>query len=414
MELGLHLPLMEFGDEGQSFARLSGAVDAARESGFAAVSANDHFLFQTPWLDGATALAAVIDRSGAMELATTVANVALRGPVPLAKTLAALDVLSDGRVIAGVGPGSSERDYDAVGVLFEERWERFDEAVAILRSLLRDEPPPETRRHYALPGSPLAPAPSRPGGVPVWIGSWGSAAGLRRVARLGDGWLASAYNTTPDGFRAAKQSLSEQLDARGKDPDRFPNALATMWTWISEDARDADRVLREVLAPMLRRDPDQLSDQLCVGPAAHCAELLSRYAEAGCDAYTSGHSATSRGRSSSQRRPCFQPSRRESGRPKRQRSDDSSRDRSGTFPNAGPGQRYIASLLLCARSSHEIDRRTARNSSAPDTTRHGMLVIPVRKSKSESGPDRAAPRTSDSPNAGRAIASRTSSRTLPR
>ena len=184
MELGLHLPLMEFGDERQSFARLGGAVDAARESGLAAVSANDHFLFQTPWLDGATALAAVIDRSGALELATTVANVALRGPVPLAKTLAALDVLSGGRVIAGVGPGSSERDYDAVGVLFEERWERFDEAVAILRSLLRDEPPPETRRHYALPGSPQAPAPGRPGGVPIWIGSWGSAAaagrGLRR------------------------------------------------------------------------------------------------------------------------------------------------------------------------------------------------------------------------------------------
>ena len=43
----------------------------------------------------------------------------------------------------------------------------------------------------------------------------------------------------------AKRSLSEQLVARGKDPDRFPNALATMWTWISEDARDADRVLRD-------------------------------------------------------------------------------------------------------------------------------------------------------------------------
>jgi hypothetical protein len=56
-----------------------------------------------------------------------------------------------------------------------------------------------------------------------------------------------------------------------------------MWTWISEDARDADRVLREVLAPMLRRDPDSLSDRLCVGPAARCAELLSRYAEAGCE-----------------------------------------------------------------------------------------------------------------------------------
>src|SRR3954454_9796704 len=274
---------MEFGDEGQSLARLNRAVDAARECGFTAVSANDHFLFHAPWLDGPTALAAVIERSGAMELATTLALVALRGPVPLAKTLAALDLLSDGRVIAGVGPGSSAHDYEAVGLPYEERWERFDEAAAILRALLRDDPPPATGRHYPLPASPLAPASRRTGGIPIWIGSWGSKAGLRRVARLGDGWLASAYNTTPDDFRAAKQSLSEQLVARGKDPARFPNALATMWTWITEDARDADRVLREVLAPVLRREPDALRDQLCIGPAARCAELLSRYEQAGCE-----------------------------------------------------------------------------------------------------------------------------------
>ena len=274
---------MEFGDEGQSLARLTGAVDAARECGLAAVSANDHFLFQAPWLDGPTALAAVIERSGAMELATTVALVALRGPVPLAKALTALDLLSDGRVIAGVGPGSSERDYDAIGVPYEERWERFDEAVAILRSLLRGDPAPETLRHYAVPGSQLAPAPRRPGGIPLWIGSWGSKAGLRRVARLGDGWLASAYNTTPEAFKAAKDSLAERLDAQGRDSVRFPNALATMWTWVTEDPREADRVLREVLAPLLRREPDALRDTLCVGPAEKCAELLSRYAQAGCE-----------------------------------------------------------------------------------------------------------------------------------
>ena len=261
---------MEFGDEGQSLARLTRAVDAARECGLAAVSANDHFLFQTPWLDGPTALAAVIDRSGDMELATTVSLVSLRGPVPLAKTLAALDLLSGGRVIAGVGPGSSERDYNAVGVPYEERWKRFDEATAILRALLRDD-------------SPLAPAPRRSGGVPLWIGSWGSKAGLRRVARLGDGWFASAYNTTPEVFGTAKESLSEELRARGKDPDRFPNALVTMWTWVTADARDSDRVLREVLAPLLKRDPDVLRDQVCIGPAEKCAELLSRYARAGCE-----------------------------------------------------------------------------------------------------------------------------------
>jgi alkanesulfonate monooxygenase SsuD/methylene tetrahydromethanopterin reductase-like flavin-dependent oxidoreductase (luciferase family) len=281
LEFGVHLPLMEFGGEGQSLARLARVVESARECGFAAVSANDHFVFQTPWLDGLTALAAVIDRSGAMDLATTVSLVALRGPVPLAKTLAALDLLSEGRVIAGVGPGSSVRDYDAVGVSYEQRWERFDEATTILRALLRNEPPPEVRGHYALPDAQLAPAPRR--SVPLWIGSWGSQAGLRRVARLGDGWLASAYNTTPKGFGAARESLSQELRSRDRDPDLFPNALVTMWTWITPDARDANRVLRDVLAPLLKRDPEALGEQLCIGPAEKCAELLSRYAQAGCE-----------------------------------------------------------------------------------------------------------------------------------
>jgi alkanesulfonate monooxygenase SsuD/methylene tetrahydromethanopterin reductase-like flavin-dependent oxidoreductase (luciferase family) len=267
LELGVHLPLLEFGDEGQSLARLTRVVETARDCGFAAVSANDHFLFQAPWLDGPTALAAVLDRSGTMDLATTVSLVSLRGPVPLAKTLAALDLLAEGRVVAGVGPGSSERDYGAVGVPYEGRWQLFEESAATLRELLRD-------------GSPLSPAPRRP--IPVWLASWGSKAGLRRVARLGDGWFASAYNTTPDDFEVARESLSEELRAGGKDPDRFPNALVTMWTWITEDAHDAERMLRDVLAPLLKRDPEALRDQLCIGPAERCAELLSRYAKAGC------------------------------------------------------------------------------------------------------------------------------------
>ena len=283
MELGIHLPLIDFGGEGQSLARLTRAVDGARDCGFAAVAANDRLLFQTPWLDGLTALSAVVDRSGAMELATTVALVSVRGPVALAKALAALDVLSDGRVVAGVGPGSSQRDYEAAGVAFAERWPRFEEAAAILRALLRDEPPPEPRRYYAVPDGGLAPSPRRSGGVPLWIGSWGSPAGLRRVARLADGWLASAYNTSPADFAAARTSLAHALRDRGRPPESFPNALATMWTWITDDPREADWAVRDVLAPLLKRDPDRLRDQLCVGTPQHCAELLSRYARAGCE-----------------------------------------------------------------------------------------------------------------------------------
>jgi alkanesulfonate monooxygenase SsuD/methylene tetrahydromethanopterin reductase-like flavin-dependent oxidoreductase (luciferase family) len=259
VELGVHLPVMEFGEEGQSLTRLQGAADAARENGFAAVSANDHFLFATPWLDCFAALATVVDRTGDMAVATTISLPVLRGPVATAKALAALDVLTDGRVVAGLGPGSSKADYDAVGIPFEERWKRFDAAVTQLRELLGPE-------------SPLAPLPRQPGGIPLWIGSWGSGAGLRRVARLADGWLASAYNTTPDRFAAARAKL----------PEGFPSALATMWTWITESRTEADRML-EALASRLQREPDELRGQVCVGSADHCTELLSRYRDAGCE-----------------------------------------------------------------------------------------------------------------------------------
>jgi len=281
MQLGVHLPLMEFGDEGQSLERIRGTAEAARDSGFAAVSANDHFLFSTPWLDGLTALTSVIEHTGDLELATTISLAALRGPVPLAKSLTAIDLLSGGRVVAGVGPGSTHRDYDAVGIDFEGRWRRFDDAVRLLRSLLRGQAG-EANESFAAPDEPLAPPPTRPGGIPLWIGSWGSPAGLRRVARLADGWLASAYNTTPEEFAAARSTLSEQLEAEGRSSEGYPNALVTMWTWVTEDRAEADRVVRERLAPILGRDPDELSARLCIGGADHCLEVLGGYAAAGC------------------------------------------------------------------------------------------------------------------------------------
>src|SRR6476620_6241716 len=184
---------MHFGEERLSLERLAGAVDTARDCGFSAVSANDHLVFQTPWLDGPVALASMIERSGEMALATTVSLATLRGPVPLAEMRAAIDVLSEGRLVAALGPGSSERDYQVLGIPFEERWKRFDEAIAVLRALLKGLPMPEEPRFYPVaPDVELTPRPHRPGGIPLWIGSWGSRAGLARVARAADGWLASA------------------------------------------------------------------------------------------------------------------------------------------------------------------------------------------------------------------------------
>jgi len=284
VELGVHLPLMQFGDELPSLKRLATTVDAARDCGFSALSANDHLVYKTPWLDGPTALASMIERSGEMTLATTVSLATLRGPVPLAKALAAIDVLSEGRLVAALGPGSSEGDYRVLGIPFEERWKRFDEALAVLRALLKGQPMPEQPRFYPVPPDvELTPGPHRPDGIPLWIGSWGSRAGLARAARAADGWLASAYNTTPERFCEARGALARALEEHGRESDGFPNALATMWTWVSRDRAEGDRVIDDVLAPVLRRKPDELRTQVCVGPKEHCAELLSRYADAGCE-----------------------------------------------------------------------------------------------------------------------------------
>ena len=237
MDLGVHLPLMQFGEEPLSLGRLRGAVDAARECGFAAVSANDHFIFQTPWLDGPTALASMIERSGRLTLATTVSLAVLRGPVPLAKALAAIDMLSEGRLIAAVGPGSSKRDYDLLGHPLRGAWDAVRRGARRAAGPAQGEPLPQDARHYVVPADlELAPGPHQRDGIPLWVGSWGSRAGLARVARAGDGWLASAYNTTPERFATARGRLARALADQGRDAEGFPNALATMWTWVSKIA----------------------------------------------------------------------------------------------------------------------------------------------------------------------------------
>src|SRR6476659_9788587 len=280
MDAGVHLPQIEFAGQEVPLRRLADAVDAARENGFAAVSVNDHFLFGAPWLDGLTALAAVAERSGPMTLATTVSLAALRGPVPLAKALATLDILSGGRVLAGVGPGSSRSDYDALGVDFDSRWQRFEESVTLLRALLSGSVPPAGRRYFAVPEARLLPVPRHAGSVPLWIGSWGSAAGLRRVARLGDGWLASAYTRRFPG----REAIAIRAAGRARQGSRSVPERARDDVDLDHPRRPRGRSrAARGPAPLLRRDPDSLGDQLCVGPAAHCAELLSRYAEAGCE-----------------------------------------------------------------------------------------------------------------------------------
>jgi alkanesulfonate monooxygenase SsuD/methylene tetrahydromethanopterin reductase-like flavin-dependent oxidoreductase (luciferase family) len=272
---------MDFGGHPYTLDHLVTYTKTAAHLGFDALSVNDHMVFSVPWLDGLTALTAMIEHSATMALATTVALATVRGPVPLAKTLGAIDRLSDGRLVTAVGPGSSAQDYAAVGLDFSERWQRFDEAIAALRALWRPDGPPFVGRYYSTEGVALEPRPAQPHGPPIWVGSWGSDAGLRRVARLADGWLASAYNTTPELFADAWNAVGSKLAEYGKDAGTFPNALATMWCYITDDRDEAERILRERVVPTVHRPEDALRERLPIGPAEVFAEKLAAFASAG-------------------------------------------------------------------------------------------------------------------------------------
>jgi alkanesulfonate monooxygenase SsuD/methylene tetrahydromethanopterin reductase-like flavin-dependent oxidoreductase (luciferase family) len=263
MEFGAHLPVLSLAGEPYSTQRLTTYAREASQLGYTVLSANDHMVYSRPHLDALTALTVATDSCGQMRLMTSIALLVIRGAAPLAKALAAIDILSGGRVIVGAGPGSSPKDYETVGIPFEERWKRFDEQVPKLRQLWRElEPRPVQDR------------------IPIWIGSWGSEAGLRRTARLGDGWLASAYNTTPSKFAADLAKLRSFLSSGDRDPAGFPNGIATMFFHVTDSRTESDEIVT-FLSGVLRRPADELRDRFLVGSATECIEKVRAYREAG-------------------------------------------------------------------------------------------------------------------------------------
>lgn len=278
LDFGVHLPIVDFGEGTLTSDQLRSYARTAGELGYTTLSANDHLVWKRPWLDGPTALTGVIEHTGSMALATSIALVTVRHPVVLAKWLTTLGCMTDSRIIAGLGPGSSRGDHAAVGVPFEQRWARFDEAFTAVKALVRGERAP-AGQFYDLSQVRLDPLPAR--APEVWFGSWGSDRRLRPLARAADGWLASGYNTTPVRFAEARARLDGHLAASGRVPAACPDIVATMWLYVADDQRVADRLLTDVLAPALGRSPEELAVRLPIGTPDHCIELLRSYADAG-------------------------------------------------------------------------------------------------------------------------------------
>ncbi|HSB77922.1 MAG TPA: TIGR03619 family F420-dependent LLM class oxidoreductase [Candidatus Methylomirabilis sp.] len=158
-----------------------------------------------PWLAGVTQRIAI---------GTSVVILPYRSPIPVAKLLASVDVLSGGRLIVGAAVGWMEGEFAALGIPIKERASRADEALQLFRSLWTQEYPEVATKRYRLEGVKASPMPLQKPHPPLLIGG-GSGGAFRRVARFGDGWHASA--TTPQAFRQGQEEVNRYWKELGRE-----------------------------------------------------------------------------------------------------------------------------------------------------------------------------------------------------
>jgi probable F420-dependent oxidoreductase len=212
MRVGIHLP--HIGRKAGPEAIRRAAVQG-EELGFADAWTSEHIiipkgapyppsaLFYDPVLT-LTWAAAFTKKIG---LGTSVLVLPMRHPLPLAKELATLQNLSEGRLILGAGVGWMEAEFAALGVPFRERGRRMDEGIAMMRAVWSEDPVTFPARHIpaAVQDMRMLPRPVKP--IPIWIGG-SSEAALARAVKLADGWHGSRLS--PEKASPIVRRLREQ------------------------------------------------------------------------------------------------------------------------------------------------------------------------------------------------------------
>lgn len=226
MRLGAVVPQLEIGSDPSGIARWARAVEGM---GYRHVLAYDHVLGADPaprpgWR-GYTHqdlfhevfvlfgyLAAITE---SVELVTGVLILPQRQTALVAKQAAEVDVLSRGRLRLGIGVGWNPVEYEALGEDFGTRGARSEEQIEVLRALWAEPTITYQGRWHTVVDAGLEPRPPR-GGIPIWIGGTAEPV-LRRVARIGDGWLPQQ---PPDAESAATlERLRGYVAEAGRSPD---------------------------------------------------------------------------------------------------------------------------------------------------------------------------------------------------
>jgi probable F420-dependent oxidoreductase len=186
-----------------------------------------------------------------VRLATGVLILPQRNPPVLAKEVATLDRLSGGRVTLGVGVGWLEEEFDALGIPFNERGRRTDEAIEALRALWTEERSTFRGAHHRFEDVLSFPKPVQ-GSVPIVVGGHSEAA-ARRAGRLGDGFFPGRH----DDLDHLVQTMRSAADAAGRDPDSIELTVGAPRT-AEDRQRFLDLGARRFVIPPPAFEPDGL------------------------------------------------------------------------------------------------------------------------------------------------------------
>jgi probable F420-dependent oxidoreductase len=193
--------------------------------GFDSLWVWDHVLLGVdpnfPIIESLTLLTAIAARTKTIKLGTGILVLPLRNPVVLAKQLASMDLLSEGRLIMGMASGWYKREFDAVGVPYDKRGKIMDENLEILTRFWTEDMVKGEYTYHQIPAGVMFPKPVQKPRPPILIGGYVDRV-LQRAATAGDGWLTYFYR--PESFARSWCKIRNFASESGKDPDTLLNA----------------------------------------------------------------------------------------------------------------------------------------------------------------------------------------------
>src|SRR6266704_1740977 len=236
--------------DGLTWPRWKRLVAEVEALGFAGLFRSDHFTNSRPpdkdSLEMVVSLTYLADHTERIHFGPLVAPVSIRHPTLLARQAAALDDLSGGRMILGLGAGWQTREHELFGHDLGDvptRMARLEEGLEVITRLLRsDEPVTYEGRFFHLRGADLLPHPGRSGGPPILIGGNSSTYTLPLVARYADLWNANFL--TPDTFQKRSATLDRLLRAAGRNPGDVRRTVM-LGLFFARDMSELERQLRE-------------------------------------------------------------------------------------------------------------------------------------------------------------------------